>query len=783
MSHPVAGMASGLPVGLTSFVGRRREVAQARRLLSTSRLVSLTGPGGVGKTRLALEVTNAVRRLFPDGVVFVELEQVGDPALVANTVAISAGLREAGRQPLEMLIDYLAPRRLLLVLDNSEHVLTAISELATALLQGCPELRILATTREWLGIEGEVVMAVQPLTVPDPDQPLGEQDLLTYEAVALFSERATLVVPGFSLTERNWVDVAEICRRLDGLPLAIELAAARLRALSEKEMLARLTDHPHLLAAPQRRDAPARQQTLRSCIEWSYGLCSAAEQLLWARLSVFAGSFELDAAEDVCSGDGLAVAEVFECVTSLIDKSILVSERHADVVRFRMLETIREFGRERLQETGDEDRLRRAHREWYLQLVERADADWVSPRQVEWFGRLDREHANVQAAVDYSLTRPGEVEAAMRILTAVFHFYWWGRGWAREGRIWLARALDQTGSPSAVRARALLTDAALALGSGDFDGGAERLAEARAIAESVADPVITAHACWVAGSAAQYVGDLATSMAEAERGLAVLEPGRDEPLRLDLLLSYAIAAGIAGDGQRATECHMETLRITEPPNEYFHRSYALWALGLFAMGQGEHRRSADLHRESVRLRRGVRDVTGIAWSLESLAWPECALGHHERAVTMLGAADRYWEIMGRPLETYGHLYPFHESCEQTSREQLGTAGFEAAFAKGRAFSVDDGIAYALGEHAAPTPPPRSEPAPVLTTREREIAELIAEGLSNRDIGARLTISVRTAETHAQNILLKLGFRSRAQIAAWVAKQRKTAAARDRDRQR
>jgi predicted ATPase/DNA-binding CsgD family transcriptional regulator len=775
MSHPVRGMASGLPVGLSSFVGRRHEVAEARRLLSTSRLVTLTGPGGVGKTRLALETTHAVRRMFPDGVILVELEQVADPALVANAVAVAAGLREASRSPVEMLVDYLASRRVLLVLDNSEHVITAIAELATALLQGCPQLRILATSREWLGIGGEVVLPVQPLSVPDPDRPLEEQDLLRCEAVALFADRAAKVLPRFDLTERNRVDVAEICRRLDGLPLAIELAAARLRALSEKEMLARLTDHPHLLAAPERRDAPARQRTLRSCIEWSHGLCSAPEQLLWARLSVFAGSFELDAAEDVCSGDGLAVAEVFDCLTSLVDKSILVGERQADVVRFRMLETIREFGRERLQETDDWLRLRRRHRDWYLQLVERADAEWVSSRQVDWFARLDREHANIQAAVDFSLTQHGEVEAAMRMLSALFHFYWWGRGWAREGRLWLARSFDQPSPATTVRARALLTDASLALADGEFDVGRQRLEAARAIEETATDPATAAFAWWVEGSVGLYTGDLASATAAFERGLALLEPGRDLTVRLDLLLSHSSALALLGDAERATWCHEEFLRITEPAGEAFHRAYALWTLGLFVMQQGDLPRAADLVRQSIRLRRELRDLTGLGWSLETLAWVESASGNAERSATLLGAADRLWEIMGRPLQTYQHLYPFHEACTQDANERLGTTGFEAAFDRGRAFGVDDGIAYALGQHPPPATPEAPKPTSVPTAREREIADLIAEGLANREIAERLTISVRTAETHAQNILVKLGFRTRAQVAAWVAEERRKAA--------
>jgi predicted ATPase/DNA-binding CsgD family transcriptional regulator len=774
MGQALRGPTSGRFLALSSFVGRRQDVADVRRLLSTSRLVTLTGPGGVGKTRLALEAANAVHRSFPDGTVLVELDQVSDPALVVNEVAVSVGLREqGGRAPIEVLTEYLAARQLLLVLDNSEHVVEAIAELADDLLHACPQLRILATSREWLGIAGEVVFPVVPLGVPDADQPGSEgperRNLLEYGAVELFVDRATAVVSDYGLSEHNRSEVAEICRRLDGLPLAIELAAARLRAFSEKEVLARLSDHPHLLSSP-RSYAPSRQRTLRSCIEWSHGLCSEREQLLWARLSVFAGGFELDTAEEVCAGDGLSVADVAEGITHLVDKSILVGERSADVVRYRMLDTIREFGRERLDETGDLARLRRRHRDAYLRMVEQADADWVSPRQVEWFSRLDREHINIQAAVDHSLTEPGEVDAAMRMLTALFHFYWWGRGWAREGRLWLARALDQPGPPSAIRARALLTDASLALADGQFDIGEQRLEAARAILATVADPASAAGACWIEGSVGLYRGDLPAAIVTFEEGLALLEPDRDLTVRLDLLLSLSSATALLGDVERSTWCHKETTRITEPAGECFHRSYALWTLGLFVLQQGDATRAVELLRQSIDLRRGVRDLTGLGWSEESLAWAESALGHHERAATLLGSADRLWEIMGRPLTTYQHLYPFHEACVQSAQEQLGGTRFEAAFEKGRAASIDDGIAHALGEQVSSAAPASSKPDSVLTAREHEIAGLIAEGLSNRHIATRLTISVRTAEAHAQNILTKLGFRSRTQIASWVAQQ-------------
>ena len=772
MGQPVEGATSGPFLALSSFVGRRQDVAEVRRLLSTSRLVTLAGPGGVGKTRLALEVANAVRRSFPDGVVLVELDQVSDPALVANAVAVAVGLREqSGRAPLEMLSDYLASRHLLLVLDNSEHVVEAIVELAAALLHSCPELQILATSREWLNIAGEVVFRVAPLGLPEAEPADGDQsgrNLLQYGAVELFVDRATSVVSDYGLTERNRSQVAEICRRLDGLPLAIELAAARLRALSEKEVLARLSDHPHLLSS-SRTQAPSRQRTLRACIEWSHGLCSEQEQLLWARLSVFTGGFELDTVEEVCSGDGLAAAQTSEILAHLIDKSILVGQRHGDVVRYRMLDTIREFGREQLDRSGERARLQRRHRDAFLRLVERADADWVSPRQIEWFARLDREHVNVLAAVDYSLTEPGELESAMRILTALYHFYWWGRGFAREGRLLLSRALDVPGPPTQVRAWALLIDAALALADGDFDVGGQRLVAARAIEATASDPGTRAMASWVEGSVALYSGDLPVATTAFERGLAMLEPGREVTVRLDLLLSNSSAVALLGDAERATWCHEEFLRITEPAGECFHRAYALWTFGLFVMHQGDLPRAAELIQQSIQLRRELRDLTGLGWSQETLAWAESALQHHERAATLLGTADRLWEIMGRPLATYQHMYPFHEACVQTATEQLGRAAFEAAFARGAAFSVDDGIAYALGERPTSATPP-TEQETVLTARELEIAELIAEGLSNRQIATRFTLSVRTVETHAQHIMLKLGFRSRAQIASWVAQQ-------------
>jgi predicted ATPase len=337
MPPPVRAKAGNLPLELTSFVGRRREVTEVRRLLSVSRLVTLTGVGGVGKTRVALRVAADLRRLFDDEVWLVDLSTLQDPTLLGHTVAATLGLREQpARPPVVVLAEYLGGRQLLLVLDNCEHLVDACAVLSEALLRTCPDLRILATSREPLGIDGEATLHVPPLSVPDPERPPALRGLSRYGAVTLFTDRAAAVLPEFALTEDNQVAVVRICHRLDGLPLAIELAAARLRSLSADQILHRLTD-PYRLLTSGSRSAPARQQTLRSCIEWSYDLCSAPERTLWPRLSVFAGGFELDAAEGICGGD-LAPADLLDLVASLVGKSILIREGHGAVVRYRLLE-------------------------------------------------------------------------------------------------------------------------------------------------------------------------------------------------------------------------------------------------------------------------------------------------------------------------------------------------------------------------------------------------------------------------------------------------------------
>ena len=408
-----ARVTGNLPAELTSFVGRRGEVAEVRRLLAGSRLVTLTGAGGVGKTRLALRAAAGLARAFPGGVWLVRLDQLREEALVAQAVAGALGLQDrAGFSPEGALAGHLAGRRLLLVLDNCEHLVGAVAKLADLLLRAAPGLRVLATSREALTITGEVVLAVPPLGAPDPGQQLILAQLGLFPAVRLFAERAAQVVPGFAVTEANMAAVAGICRRLEGLPLALELAAARLPVLSPAQVGERLGDRLGLLTRGGRAN-PARQQTLRASIGWSYELCSRAERLLWARLSVFAGGFELDAAEGICADDRLAAEEVPGLLAALAGKSILTAEHRGGVARYRLPEPLREYGRERLEESGEDAVLRRRHRDWHEQLARRADAGWLSPQLTEWTARLFREHANVAAAQDFRQAEPGEAEAGL----------------------------------------------------------------------------------------------------------------------------------------------------------------------------------------------------------------------------------------------------------------------------------------------------------------------------------------------------------------------------------
>jgi predicted ATPase/DNA-binding NarL/FixJ family response regulator len=776
-----AGLGGRLPAELGSFVGRRHELAGVTRLLGQSRLVTLTGLGGVGKTRLGLQAAGQLRRGFADRVWFIDLaalrdpvllnQETEDPELLAHLMAVDLGLREDSTgSPLELLTDYLAPCSALLLLDNCEHVLPACAVLAEALLRSCSGLRILATSREPLKLAGETIFVVPPLPVPVSDRSPALAELVRSEAVALFVARGETALPAFRLTVENRAAVAGICRELDGVPFALELAASRLPVLAPQQILDRLADRFALLSRGP-RSAPDRQHTLRACVDWSYDLCSKPERLLWERLSVFVGGCDLDAIEGVCVDEQLPAGELLEVLAGLVDKSILVREDDGEGVRYRMLATLREYAREALIESGELDAVRRRHRDWYRQLVEQARAGWISERQRYWLARMRREHSNVRAAIEYCLTAPGEAEAALDIVVGLPLPYWYGRDVFAEGRGWLNLALGQAPAPTAVRARGLMRFSELVLAQGDVETGTRLLEQGERLAVELDDATALAHAAHTRGLAAMYAGQprATVQILEQARRMVSAASDADHQLRPQLLLGLGAAAGVAGDHERAVACAREVLAITEPTGEAVWRSHAVWILGFVAWRRGNLGEAIGYGRRCLQLNRemGSEDRFGTALGLELLAWITADRHQYRRAATLLGATDALLVEVGTSLSSLHHLIGFHDGCEQQTRAALGDAAFQDPFAHGRSLTDEDALAYAL-EESRPAPASRAPGvAKLLTRRERDVAEHVGRGLSNKEVAARLVISQRTAEGHVQKILTKFGFTSRAQIAAWI----------------
>ncbi|PQP23887.1 protein kinase domain-containing protein [Rhodococcus opacus] len=758
-----------LPLELTSFVGRRHELTEAKNLLAGSRLVTLTGIGGVGKTRLAMRIASVVQRDYADGVRLVELGELHDTSSLVDALAGALGVRDHSTRPLrDVLIEFLAPREVLLVLDNCEHMVDAVAELTETLLRTCPRLRTLATSREPLVIGGEAVLRVPPLAVPDPERRPSLRGLPKYDAVTLFAERAAAAVPGFALTEENAAEVAGICHRLDGLPLPIELAAARLRAMSPEQIRGRLTDRYALLTRGS-RGAPTRQQTLRLCIDWSFELCTAEEQLVWGRVAVFAGSFELDAAEQVCGAD-LASGELLDTLTSLMEKSILIREESGSVVRFRMLETLREYGIEKLAQTTESLPVRRRHRDWYEALALAAEADWISARQLDWINRLKREQPNLREALEFSID--DDPAAGLRTAAALYWF-WSSQGLYNEGRRWLDQLLDRhSGATTLERVRALCYDSVMANSQGDLAAGAALVAKARTLSTHTSEPVLRAYSDCAEGMLALYSGDLERACSHLESAIAEFSEQRDRTLETSLLYPLGTAYGLSGQMDRAIECHERALAITERYGEKMYRAHSLWVMGIDVWRQGDADRAIRILEQSLELTRQVHTPRVATACLEALAWIICQQGDALRSATLMGAADGLARSVGSAVVIHTNLLVYHQDCDQDSRKELGDRVFAAAYSKGRSLGFDAAIAYALHERPASTSTPHTDSSVRLTKREHQVAGLIGEGLTNQAIADRLVISPRTAQGHVEHILAKLGFTSRTQVAAWVVERKR-----------
>lgn len=739
-------------------------------MLAAHRLVSLTGPGGVGKTRLALQVLPALEKRFGDGVHVAQLAGVRDASLVPLALVEALNVRDvSGRSPVEVLVEHLGERDLLLVLDNCEHLADACAQLVGTLLARTARVRVLATSRHPLGVTGQHVLEVQPLATPAPGEPLPPKPALEYPALTLFADRAAGVLPGFALTADNQEAVAALCHRLDGLPLAIELAAVRMRALGVRQVLDRLDRRYRLLAETDAADAPARHRTLRATVDWSHDLCTPQEQTVWARVSVFAGSFDLDAAEEICAEGGLDGDETVDAVAGLVDKSLLVRDGDTVHARYRMLESIRHYGLDRLRETGTdaEEAARRRVRDWCLDFVEECERQWFGPDQPELVRRLYAESDTVRSALEFCLSTPGEVQTGLKLAGHLW-FFWFATGALMEGRFWLDRLLAAAPEPTRARARALWSLSLMLLSQGDAARGGPLAEEARELALRLGDETEAAHTFFSRGGTFLISG-------EYERAREVYEEALSRPPRADESMSLvgfkhvelAHVLSLQGEHDRAKALCEEFRRICLAHGEQWIHSYLLRILAFAEWSQGDQASARTHARECLRLKRAVGDVFGIGMTLELLAAVHTRAGEGRPAAVLLGAARRIWQDAHVALDRTPSHGPVRDEAEEGARALLGDA-FKSAHREGLELALDDAVRHALGERRSPARPVPDSP---LTRRETEVAELLAQGLTNQQIADRLVVAVRTAEGHVERILNKLGFTSRSQVAVWAESRR------------
>lgn len=772
MTQGLTWSASGeLPAEITGFVGRRRELAVLDGLLSTARLVTVTGPGGVGKTRMALRAAARARRRFADGAYLAELGGLGDPGLLPHTVASCLGLPEQeSRSQTDAIVDYLRDRQLLLILDSCEHLIGTCAALASLVLRYAARVTVLATSRQPMNMPGEHCCQVPPLPVPEPGAERAAAGRGAAgrggrgDAVELFDQRAAAAVPGFAVTAANRNEVIRLCRRLDGIPLAIELAAVQLRSLTLEQLGSRL-EHRFSLLAGCRRAGPPHQQTLRATTQWSYELCSPAEQLLWARLSVFAGSFGIPAAEAVGAGGPLAREDVLAALIGLADKSVVLRTEE-DGERYWLLGTIREFGAERL--AGPEaEAARDRHIAYFRVLAAEFGARAKDDDQLPRYRQVRREHAELRAALGYALSLPGRKPEAAR-LAADLRAYWEISGLLQEGTYWLTKVLLRFEDPSAERAWLLLTRGVLATLRGELGPAVADLelsvAMAQAHGEVKACALGHAYLCLALTFSGRHA-EAAAAGAEAGQRLRALDHVSGL-VSLDIHLGYLHL--LSGELDLATErCELGLRRLGDS-GERWARGYLQVILAMALFFRGELEASAAAARGALDKKHELGDVVGTAYCLEALGMLAVRQQRGERAAWLFGAADVLWDRAGRRLGGTAIMEELHQQSVKSAQDTLGAGRYAALFRAGAAEPLGHVVGRAVADAdelaAAPDGPCRPES---LTSRELQIATLVAQGLSNRDIAQRLTIAKRTVDAHLGHIFGKLGISSRVQLVAWL----------------
>ncbi|MCG8348864.1 MAG: tetratricopeptide repeat protein [Chloroflexales bacterium] len=759
-------LTSVLRQSLTTFVGRECELSELTRLLTAARLLTLTGTGGIGKTRLALQLASASSAQFPDGVVWVSLVSLSDWELVLPTIAHSLGIGDGGPQTIwASVCAYLQPRRMLIVLDNFEHLREAAPQMAD-LLAATTQLILLTTSRESLQIAGEQVYPVPPLALPDRTAQSAPDVLVQSEAVQLFLSRAQAVRPDFVVTPTSGPVVAEICRRLDGLPLAIELAAAWVRSLPPQALLARIdTQLLHLMS--RTLGAPERHQTLHAAISWSYNLLDAAEQQLFDRLAIFVGGWTLEAAEAVCIVDPAEAATFLERQAALLDKSLVMQPHIEGEPRFQMLATIREYAAERLAKRGEFDTLQQCHARFFLKLAERAEPELRGAQQQAWFARLATDYDNIRAALQYLIKR-GDTESALRIAGALGRF-WWIQGHLDEGRQWLDRVLAMPLSAPdeailALRAKVLTVAGALAMRQDDTAVALHLFEAGLAINQQMEDHPGMARLFASLGLLAMAREDYTAARTRFEASLAIWRDLNNTWGVASNLGNLGYVALLQGDDATAQSLLDESLALLRQIGDTWSIANALTNLGDVARQQNDYVQARRYLHESLHLKSMLDSHQGMAWSLEVIAQLAMDLGQTRRGVQILGAATDLRTAIGSLRIPAEQARAAHIIAE--ARASLGEQAFAEAWAAGQSLTLNEAITLAQEELSAPpapaAPAPSSSPGALadLTPRELEVLRLVSTGMTNKEIARELTLSHYTVQDYVRSILDKLDVSSR-----------------------
>ncbi|HEV3173379.1 MAG TPA: LuxR C-terminal-related transcriptional regulator [Actinocrinis sp.] len=772
MARPTRRTGS-LPAETTSFVGRRRELAEIRKKLTQARLISLVGPGGVGKTRLAVRAAADLGRGFRDGAWLVELADLQDPALVGSAVMAALGLRDqASTEPLALILSYLREKELLLVVDNCEHLLETAARVVTDVLKAAPDVRVIATSREPLAAAGEHIVPVTPLELPSPDPTESLVRLRQNEAVALFVERAEAASGVFELMAANRATVVELCRRLDGLPLAIELAAVRTRVLAAEQILDRLSDRFSLLTGGSRAALP-RHQTLRTTIEWSHDLLTDGERAVLRRACVFAGRFTLDDAEAVCMPEGTPPAQALDLMSSLIDKSLVVREEAHGLPCYRLHETMREYARLKIDEAGERDSVELACTEYFRSKVEPGQA--VRVRLLEWLPWADLEIDNIRAVLSRCLTQ-GDTSRGIELALSL-SWFWITRA-TTEGMRWLGGFLAMEGGDPQLRAWATFIRGFLAVLKAEPAVAKPELEAAAAAARRNGQQDLLCDALSMASVAEAIAGDgpaAARLLAEAQKAVAGIDYVHG---RLAVLQARVFNAFFEADLATIRAGATEGVRLSREIGDFYTLEIMLLNLGSAALMAGELAEAEPLLAEALATAHRIDDRVAQFYLLAAHACHATLSGNALWAAAMFGAAETV------RVEAGANVMPILSTqfaqAEQAAAAMLGEARFKTEFEAGKNLQRDAAIRLALGESPDEARAGQGDQSEAggggggdadvspLGKREAEVARLIAEGLTNKQIATRLFISERTVDSHVRSILNKLGFRTRTQIATWVA---------------